>query len=266
VADVGETEVGGDRVAVDLPVDAGESARSQRHHRGAVERELETQHVAGEHPEVGEQVMAEVDRLSALQVGVAGHRPVGVRFGLAEEALHRPPAELDRPQRVRLDDHRHVGGDLVVAGTTGVELPGERPDLLAEQALDRHMDVLVGGLELEPVLGHAGADAVEALLDPGQLIGVEDADPAEAAGVGLRLVDVVRRQPGIEGERPVEPPEAGIGVLAEAGHRGGDYALSGAWPRAAASSWQTRSTCASPIAGKNGSANESAAAASATGN
>ena len=39
-----------------------------------------------------------------------------------------------------------------------------------------------------------------------------------------------------------------------------------AWPSAAASSWQTRSTWPSPIAGKKGSASESAAAASATGN
>ena len=40
--------------------------------------ELEAEDVAGKHPEVSEQVMAEVDRLGALQVGVAGHRPVFV--------------------------------------------------------------------------------------------------------------------------------------------------------------------------------------------
>jgi len=47
---------------------------------------------------------------------------------------------------------------------------------------------------------------------------------------------------------------------------GGRLCLQTPWPSAAASSWQTRSTCCSPIAGKKGSARESAAAASATGN
>ena len=89
VADVLEAEVVGDRAAVDLPVDPGEGAGAERHHRGAVERELEAQDVAAEHPEVGEQVVAEVDRLGALQVRVAGHRPVAVALGELEQAAHR---------------------------------------------------------------------------------------------------------------------------------------------------------------------------------
>ena len=95
--------------------------------------------------------MAEVDRLGALQVGVAGHRPVAVGSASSSSRSIAAPQQLDRPQRVRLDDHRHVGRDLVVARAAGVELAGERADLLAEQALDRHVDVLVGVLELEAV-------------------------------------------------------------------------------------------------------------------
>jgi hypothetical protein len=138
-----EAEVVGDRAAVDLPVDAGEGARSERHHRGAVEGELEAEDVAGEHPEVGEEVVAEVDGLGPLEVRVTGHRPVAVVIGETEQARHASAAELDRPQRVRLDDHRDVGRDLVVAGAASVELAGQRPDLALEQTLDRHVDVLV---------------------------------------------------------------------------------------------------------------------------
>ena len=216
VADVLEAEVGGDRVAVDLPVDAGQGAGAERHHAGAVERELEAQDVARQHPEVGEQVVAEVDRLGALQVGVAGHRPVAMALGQAEQALHRRPAELDRPQRVRLHDHRHVGGDLVVARAPGVELAGERADRLAEQALDRHVDVLVGVVELEAVLAHLGPDPLQAGVDLAQLLVVEHADLPQPAGVGLRLVDVVGGQPPVELDRAVERPEARVGVFAEA--------------------------------------------------
>jgi hypothetical protein len=74
------------------------------------------------------------------------------------------------------------------------------------------------------VLAHPGVDAVQPGLDLGQLVLGEDADPAEAAGVRLRLVDVVRRQPGVESERAVEAPEARIRVFAEASHGAGDYA------------------------------------------
>ena len=45
------------------------------------EHELEAPRVAAEHPEVGEQVVREVDGLRALQVRVAGHRPVLVALG-----------------------------------------------------------------------------------------------------------------------------------------------------------------------------------------
>ena len=98
-----------------------------------------------------------------------------------------------------------------------MELAGERADLLAEQALDRHVDVLVGVVELESVRGHALAHALEAGVDLAQLVIVEDADAAQATGVGLRLVDVVGRQLPVKGKRAVEAPEARVGILAETG-------------------------------------------------
>ncbi len=137
-----------------------------------------------------------------------------------------------------------------------MQLAGKRPDLLAEQALDRHVDVLVGVVELEAVLAHAGPHALQAGVDLLQLIGVEDADPVQAAGVRLGLVDVVGRQPPIELDRAVEPPEARVGVFAEARHQRRD------WARAS----HTRATWDSVIEGKKGSASERAEAASATGN
>ena len=110
-------------------------------------------------------------------------------------------------------------------------LPASGADLLAEQALDRHVDVLVGVVELEAVLAHAGADALEAGIDLLELLVVEDADLAQAASVGLRLVDVVGSQPPVELDRAVEPPEAGVGVFAKAGHQRIGFGQSLAHPR-----------------------------------
>ncbi len=137
-----------------------------------------------------------------------------------------------------------------------MELAGQWPDLLAEQALDRHVDVLVGVLELETVLAHAGADPLQPNVDLLQLVAVEDADLTQAASVRLRLVDVIGSQPPIELDRAVDPPEAGVWVFAEARHQRMDSARAS----------HTLATWDSLIAGKKGNASELAEAASATGN
>ena len=160
---------------------------------------------------------------------------------------------------MRLDDHRDVGRDLVVARAAGVELARERPDLVLEQALDRHVDVLVGLLEFEPALADPRPDPFEAGVDLLELLLAEDADPLQGAGVRLRLVDVVGGKPPIELDRAIEPPEAGVGVFAKARHQ---IALSVLTPREPR---QTRSTWDSVICGKNGSASERREASSATG-
>ena len=48
---------------------------------------------------------------------------------------------------------------------------------------------------------------------------VEHSSPLQSAGVGPRLPDVVGRKSPVEGERRVELPEDGVGLLVEAGHR-----------------------------------------------
>ena len=74
--------------AVGGEVHAGQRARAQRQVVGRPEHELEAPRVAPEHPEVREQVVREVDRLGALQVRVARHRPVQVAVReLHERAL-----------------------------------------------------------------------------------------------------------------------------------------------------------------------------------
>ena len=82
----GEAQRRRHRPAVGVEVDAGQRARAQRQAAGGGDDRLEAAHVAGHHPEVRQQVVAEVDGLGPLHVGVAGHRPVQVALG------HAPPA------------------------------------------------------------------------------------------------------------------------------------------------------------------------------
>ena len=84
------------RATVELPVEPGKGTGAERHlRRRRRAAAANRRRVALEHPEVGEQVVAEVDRLGALQVRVAGHRPV--RVGLGE--LQQP--RLQRPDELR---------------------------------------------------------------------------------------------------------------------------------------------------------------------
>ena len=127
-----------------VEVHAGERARAERQVVGGGHAEVEALEVAAELPEVGEQVVREVDGLGALEVRVARHRPVQVRLGELHERLHQVAAAASVAlEAVGAHEHRHVGGHLVVARAGGVELAAHRADDLGEPPLDRHVDVLV---------------------------------------------------------------------------------------------------------------------------
>jgi hypothetical protein len=72
-------------------------------------------------------------------------------------------------------------GDLVVAGTAGVDLAA----YVAEQPLDRRVHVLVGGVEV------FDGDRSEPFLDLGELAGREDAGRCKPVDVDQGPLDVV---------------------------------------------------------------------------
>ena len=162
--------------------------------------------------------MGEIDGLGALQVRVAGHRPVLVALGELHEHALEVLQLLERPERVRAREHGHVGRDLVVARAGGVELAADRADDLRQAALDRHVDVLVVVAERERPAVELGLDAVEAAQQR-VAVGVGD-DPGggEHPGVGARLLDVVGPEPVVEPDRGVQLPEDGMLGLGESRH------------------------------------------------
>ena len=87
--------------------------------------------------------MAQVDRLGALQVRVAGHRPVPMGLREVQQPGHQRGDQLPRTSRPRPDVESQVRGHLVVSRSPGVELAADGPRDLGQPALDRHVDVLV---------------------------------------------------------------------------------------------------------------------------
>ena len=127
LGDAAEAELLGHEHAAGVEVHPGQRARAERQVVGGGHAEVEALEVAAELPEVGQQVVREVDRLGALEVGVAGQRPVEVALGeLGRACPSARSSSSSAVEAVRAHEHRHVGGHLVVARAGGVQLAADR--------------------------------------------------------------------------------------------------------------------------------------------
>ena len=151
---------------------------------------------------MGRQVVAEHDRLGALEVGVAGQHEVAVGpRPLHQHGLQAGGAALEvgggvhRPQAER-------GRDLVVARAAGVHALADLARAGPQLALDQRVHVLVVRVGLHR----------HGLQGRGDGLGVgrrHDALAGEHAHVRLRRADVVGQQPPVDGQRRREREEAG---------------------------------------------------------
>ena len=120
-------------------------------------------------------MVSQVDGLGSLQVGVPGHRPVGVALGQLVQPRHQRTASRAPPPGVVAHVEGDVGRHLVVSRASGVQLAAERSDDLGQASLDRHVDVLVVGLEWERAVLELLGDGRESTVDLIELVRVEDA-------------------------------------------------------------------------------------------
>ena len=105
--------------------------------------------VAGQHLDVGEEMVAEGHRLRRLQMGEARHH----RAGVGERLLGQRPLQVGDLRVERVDRVAHpepeIERDLVVARARGVQPPGIRADDLGQPRLDVHVDVFERARERE---------------------------------------------------------------------------------------------------------------------
>ena len=105
--------------------------------------------IARKHLDIGQQVVAEADRLRHLQVGEAGHDDVGIGVGgLDQRALQFGQQAADRADLVA-QPQPHVGRDLVVARAAGVQPLAGVADQLRQPGLDIQVHVFEVELPLE---------------------------------------------------------------------------------------------------------------------
>ena len=160
--------------------------------------------VAAEHLDIGEQVMAEGDRLGRLQMGEARHHHVGASSArVAERPLQAGDLEDERVDRVAHPE-AEVDRDLVVARTRGVQAPGGRTDDLGEAALDVHMDVFERAREGEGPRLDFALDLVETLGDGLRVRRVDHALFGEHGDMGEGAGDVLGGELAVEADRGVD--------------------------------------------------------------
>ena len=213
-----EAELLGNEAAVGVEVHACQGAGAQWQLARHLEHEGEAARVAVELPEPGQQVVRQIHGLRALKVRVAGHGPVEVARGEVEHHVHQVEQSAPVTVSVCAHEQRDIGGHLVVARACRVELAAHRPGDLGKAPLDRHVDVLVVGMDLEAVVLDLLQHLRQASLDGLQIVGRDDLLARQHARVRERLLDVVRREPVVEADRGVERAEQRVLRLGEAGH------------------------------------------------
>ena len=99
-----------------------------------------------------------------------------------------------------------------------MQLAADRPDQLGQPPLDRHVDVLVVGADVELAALQLGGDQPEPAFELGELIGGDHPGAREPRGVGARPLDVLAPEAPVEADRGVDAREQWVGRPFEAGH------------------------------------------------
>lgn len=141
------------------------------------------------------------DRLGPLQVRVAGEDHVGIGFAARDERpLQFFEQLIDLVDRIA-DVELEVGGDLVVAAASGVQLASDIAELLDQPALDVHVDVFEFVAERQFAPLDLAEDLIECRLNPVRLVVGQQADGGEHAGVRFGAADVDVCQPRVKADR-----------------------------------------------------------------
>ena len=123
--------------------------------------------VARKHLDIGEQVMAEGDRLGALQMREARHHGVGMRLGLRRERRLAGACSwrVDRRRSASRTQRRKSVATWSLRERAVCSRPAASPISSASRAFDVHVDVFERARKGEAALGDLRRDRVQARDD-----------------------------------------------------------------------------------------------------
>ena len=148
---------------------------------------------------MGQQVMAEQQRLGVLEMGASRHRCALDLQGAGQQHVHQLQHLFTDRAGLVPDVQPDQGGDLVIAGTAGAQLAAELlPRPLQQAALEGGVYVLVLRGRGEGAGGDIGGELVQRCLHAGQLVDGQQPGGVQHGGVGLRAAQIVRGQGPVE--------------------------------------------------------------------
>ena len=161
--------------------------------------------VTADHFDIGQQMMAEGDRLRRLQMGETRHDRGRILLGTVDErGLQVAQHELEPVDRIAYPQP-HIERDLVVARTRGMQPSAGRSDQFGQPRFDIEMDVLEPGRELEPCALDLLANLQQPAPDGAAVLGRDDALRHQHIGMRQRARDVLRIEPAVETDGSVDP-------------------------------------------------------------
>ena len=207
----------GGHLAVDRERSAGECRGAERtliEPRACIG---EAAAVAGQHLDIGQEMMTERHRLGRLQVREPRHDEVEMRLRLPREReLQRGKCPVGAVEPVAHVEPE-VGRHLVVARARRMQPAGRRTDQLGQPRLDVHVHVLERARERECAGFDLGQNAVEAGVDLTGVVLGDDALGGQHGCMRLRGAHVVRGQSLVEAD-------GGVYLLHDLGRRHGEAA------------------------------------------
>ncbi len=202
-------------LAVDRVAGAGQRGGAQRQAVDAAAAVGHALGVAREHLHVGQQVMAEGDRLGHLQVGEARQDGVGVLFGQVQQRPAQCAQQADDGVDLAAQPQADIGGDLVVARAAGVQALAGVTDQRGQACFDIQVNVFQVELPLEAAGLDLATDLRHAALDLGAVGLGDDSLLGQHGGMRQRTLDIE------QGQALVEEHRSGV-ALHQVGHRFGE--------------------------------------------
>jgi hypothetical protein len=153
--------------------------------------------IAAQCPGVGEEVVAEENRLPSLQMRVPGDQGAAVVVDPVEEHRDQIADDVRQPTEATPQPQTDISRHLIVARSCGVKLASDFTDQLRETDLDRHVDVFLQAVGF-PV---SGADLAENLLqsvaEGRGFVLVKDPNLLEHRHMRQGALEVLLRDPSI---------------------------------------------------------------------
>ena len=203
-----KAQIARDGFAVERKAAARQRARSERQHVDARARLLEPLAIAREHFEIRQQIVRPEHRLRPPQMRVAGNHGIADICRPARAAHPSTPASPTRSVSIALaQPEPHIERHLLVAAAAGVDLVGQRADLLFSLRMTSVWTSSsvapsknLASRASRPISSNASNRSVA-------LGGGQDAHALQRARKRLRALDIGVDQSPVEMQRPGEALE-----------------------------------------------------------